>query len=285
MLTTPVLSALFVLIWATGFIVAGIVASHADPLTFLAVRHVASIVVFIALSLAVRAAWPREPRAWRDAIVAGMLLHGVYLGGVFWSVAHGLPAGMAALVTGLQPLLTALLAAPLLHERLVARQWGGIAVGLVGVGLIVAPRLGPVDGVPLLALMGAFLATLSFALGTLWQKYSVPRLDLRVNATIQYVGALLLTAPVALAFEDNRFDGSPALWGALAWAVLGLSVGAISILLVLLRRGAASHVAPLLYLAPPLAALMALVLFGEPLAGVQVAGMVLAVAGAFIARR
>jgi drug/metabolite transporter (DMT)-like permease len=203
---------------------------------------------------------------------------------VFWSVAHGMPAGMTALVTGLQPLLTALLAAPLLHERLIPRQWLGIAMGLAGIGLIVAPRLGPVDGVPLAALAGAFLATLSFALGTIWQKFSRPQLDLRVNATIQYVGALLLTLPVALAFEQNRFDGSVALWGALAWAVLGLSVGAISILLVLLRRGAASRVAPLLYLAPPLAALMALVLFGEPLTGVQVVGMVLAAAGAYVAR-
>jgi drug/metabolite transporter (DMT)-like permease len=284
LLPTALLSGLFVFIWATGFIVAGIVAPRADPLTFLAVRHAASIGVFAALSLAVSARWPRERRDWRDAIVAGMLLHGVYLGGVFWSVAEGMPAGMAALVTGLQPLLTALLAAPLLHERLIPRQWLGIVVGLAGVGLIVAPRMGPVEGVPLPALAGAFLATLSFAFGTIWQKYSKPRLDLRVNATIQYMGALALTLPVALAFESNRFDASPALWGALAWAVLGLSVGAISILLVLLKRGAASKVAPLLYLAPPLAALMAWVLFSEALTGVQLLGIVLAVAGAFIAR-
>lgn len=284
MLSTPLLSALFVFIWATGFIVAGIVAPRADPLTFLGVRHAASIAVFGLLAAAVRAPWPREPRAWRDAIVAGMLLHGLYLGGVFWSIAHGMPAGLTALVTGLHPLLTALLAAPLLRERLAGRQWTGIAIGLAGVGLIVSPRLGPVDGVPLPALAIAFGATLSFALGTIWQKHSRPQLDLRVNATIQYVGALVLTAPLAAALEANRFDASPALWGALAWAVLGLSVGAISILLVLLRRGAASRVAPLLYLAPPLAALMALVLFAEPLTAVQVLGMVLAAAGAFIAR-
>ena len=284
LLPTALLSGLFVFIWATGFIVAGIVAPRADPLTFLAIRHAFSIAVFGALSLAVRAAWPRTPRAWRDAIVAGMLLHGVYLGGVFWSVSQGLPSGMAALVTGLQPLLTALLAAPLLHERLGARQWTGIGIGLAGVGLIVAPRLEPVGGVPLAALAGAFVATLSFSLGTIWQKYSRPQLDLRVNATIQYVGALLLTLPAAALFEENRFDGSLALWGALGWAVLGLSVGAISILLVLLKRGAASRVAPLLYLAPPLAALMAWVLFAEPLTAVQLAGIVLAVAGAFVAR-
>ena len=281
----PFLSGLFVFIWATGFILAGVVAGKADPLTFLAVRHVCSIVVFTALSLAVKAAWPRDAKTWRDAMVGGMLLHGVYLGGVFWAVSQGLGAGLTGLVTALHPLFTAMLAIPLLHERLVAHQWIGIGVGIAGVGLILAPKMGGVEGVPLHALAVALLATVSFTLGTIWQKRSKPDIDLRVNAAIQFVGALVLTAPFALALESNRFDGSPALLGALAWAVLGLSVGGISILLVLLRRGAASKVAPLLYLSPPLAALMAWVLFSEPLSAIQVAGMVLAVAGAFAARR
>lgn len=279
------LSGLFVVIWATGFIVAGIVAPRAEPLTFLAARYALSVVVFVGLSLAVRAAWPRDPRAWRDAMIAGMLMHGLYIGGVFWSVSRGLPAGLTALVTGLHPLLTALLAAPLLHERLIARQWAGIVVGVAGVALIVAPKLGPVDGVPPVALAAALLATLSLTLGTIWQKRSRPQMDLRVNAAIQFVGAFAITAPVALLAESGRFDASsPALWGALAWAVLGLSVGGISILLALLKRGAASKVAPLLYLSPPVAALMALALFGEAIGGLQLLGMVLAVAGAFAAR-
>ena len=282
---TQFLSGLFVLIWATGFIVAGIVSGHADPLTFLTARHACSVVVFTLLSLAVRAAWPRDPRAWRDAMVAGMLLHGFYIGGVFWAVSQGLGAGMTGLVTGLHPLFTAALALPLLHERLVARQWAGIAVGGVGVALIVAPKMGSVEGVPPHALVVALLATLSLTLGTIWQKRSRPDMDLRVNAAIQFVGAFVLTAPVAFATEAGRFDRSPALWGALAWAVLGLSVGGISILLVLLRRGAASRVAPLLYLSPPIAAVMALVLFGEALTAIQVGGIVLAVLGAFASRR
>ena len=282
---TPFLSALFVLIWATGFIVAGIVAPRADPFTFLTARHGLSVGVFVVLSLAARAAWPRDPKAWRDALVAGMLLHGFYIGGVFWAVSQGLGAGMTALVTGLHPLLTAALALPLLHERLVARQWVGIAVGVGGIALIVAPKLGSVDGVPLVALAVALAATLSLTLGTIWQKRSKPEMDLRVNAAIQFVGALVITAPLALLTEAGRFDHDLALWGALAWAVLGLSVGGISILLVLLKRGAASKVAPLLYLSPPVAALMALALFREPLTAIQVTGMVLAVAGAFAARK
>jgi drug/metabolite transporter (DMT)-like permease len=285
MLTTRLLSGLFVLIWASGFIVAGVVATRAEPLTFLAVRHVLAIGIFSALSLAVRAPWPRDAGVWRDALVAGVLLHGIYLAGVFWAVSQGLGAGLTALVTGLHPLLTAALAIPLLRERLVARQWAGIAVGVLGVALIVAPKVGRIEGAPVVALLAALAATLAFALGNIWQKRSKPPMDLRVNAAMQFIGALAFTAPLALAFESGRFEASPALWGALAWAVLVLSVGGISILLVLLRRGAASKVAPLLYLAPPVAALLALLLFGEAIGPVQLAGMVLAVAGAFAARR
>jgi drug/metabolite transporter (DMT)-like permease len=279
------LSALFVFIWATGFIVAGIVSHHAEPLTFLAVRHGLSVLVFAALSFAVRARWPRDRRVWRDAMVAGMLLHGVYIGGVFWSVSRGLPAGLTALVTGLHPLFVAALALPMLGERLNARQWAGIVVGVAGVALIVAPKLGHAGGVPLLPLAVALVATLSLTLGTLWQKKSQPQMDLRVNAAIQFVGAFVVTVPVAAATEAGHFDASYPLWGALAWAVLGLSVGGISILLALLKRRAASKVAPLLYLSPPVAAVIAVVAFGEVLTTVQVAGMVLAVAGAFAARR
>jgi len=283
-LLTRILPGLFVVIWATGFIVAGIVAGHADPLTFLAARHALSIVVFAALALAAGAAWPRAWAPWRDAMVAGMLLHGFYIGGVFWAVAHGLPAGLTGLVTGLQPLLTAMLALPLLGERLIPRQWLGIFVGMAGMALIVAPKLGHVDGVPVGPLLVALGATLSLAFGTIWQKYSKPRTDLRVNAAMQFVGAFVLIAPVAWATEAHHFDASPPLLGALAWAVLGLSVGGIAIMLTLLKHGAASKVAPLLFLSPPVAGLMAWALFGEALTGVQLTGMVLAVAGAFAAR-
>ena len=280
---TRLLSGLFVLIWATGFIVAGIVASHADPLTFLAIRYVLCIAVFAVLVVAVGAAWPRDPAAWRDAMVAGMLIHGGYLAGVFWAVSRGLPPGLTALITGVHPLFTAALALPLLHERLGARQWAGIGIGLAGVALIVIPKAGGASAVPAIALAAAFAGTLSFTLGTIWQKRSRPAMDLRANAMIQFVGALALTAPF-LAFEARRFDATPALWGALAWAVLGLSVGGISILLALLKRVAASKVAPLIYLAPPVAAVMSLAMFGEPISAIQALGMALAVAGAFAAR-
>jgi len=281
---TLLLSAAFVFIWATGFIVAALAAGHADPLTFLGGRYVLSIAVFAAASFFLRASWPRDVPAWRDAMVAGMLIHGIYLGGVYWAIWHGMPAGLTALVTGLHPLLTAAFAIPLLKEHLGARQWVGIAVGLAGVGLVVAPALASVRGLPLAPLGATLLATAALALGTVWQKRSQPRMDLRVNAAIQFMGALLLTAPIALLFEDLRFESSPRVWGAMAWAVLVLSVGGISILLALLKRGAASRVAPLLYLAPPVAALIAWAMFGEALVPIQIAGMILAAIGAYTAR-
>ncbi|MGZ5100220.1 MAG: DMT family transporter [Usitatibacter sp.] len=277
------LSAAFVFIWATGFIVAGLVAGHADPLTFLAVRYALGIAVFVAASVFLGAAWPRDARAWRDALIAGMLLHGMYIGGVFWSVHHGMPAGFTALVTGLHPVFTAALAVPILKEHVSPRQWLGIAVGMAGLVLIVAPALTTLEGLPLVPLAATFGATLALTLGTIWQKHSRPQMDLRVNAAIQFMGALLITGPIAMLFEDRHFDNSLAVWGAMAWAVLVISVGAISLLLVLLKRGAASRVAPLLYLSPPVATLMAYFLFGERLTPVQGAGMVLSVIGAFAA--
>jgi drug/metabolite transporter (DMT)-like permease len=282
---THLLSASFVFIWATGFIVAALAAPHADAFTFLSYRYALGILVFGIASLALRAPWPRDWASWRDALIAGMLLHGLYIGGVFWAIWHGMPAGVTALVTGLHPLATAALAIPILHERVTPRQWTGILVGFVGVGLVVAPAIGAVKGVPLAPLLASLGATAALSLGTVWQKHSRPRMDLRVNAAIQFIGALLLTAPLALWLEAGRFDHSPAVWGALLWAVLVISVGAISLLLVLLKRGAASRVAPLLYVAPPVAALIAYVLFGETLAPVQLVGAVLALAGAFAARR
>jgi len=275
---------LFVLIWATGFIVARVVAPHAEPLTFLLVRYLLALLVLVGLVLAARAPWPRSGREWGQAMVAGVLLHGFYLGGVFWSVKHGLPAGISALVAGLQPLVTAALAKPLLGERVSPRRWAGVLTGLAGASLVVAPKIGD-GGVPPLALGVCFFGMLSITLGTFWQKRTGNMLDLRVNALVQYVGAALVTLPLVLLFEDGHIDVTLPVLGAMAWAVLGLSVGAIGLLLYLIRQGAVVGVATLLYLVPPVAALMAFALFGETLSIVQMVGMALAAVGVAVASR
>ena len=276
---------LFVLIWATGFVAARLVAPYADPLTFLSLRFAIAALVLAALAAAFRAPWPATGRAWRDGLVAGALLHGVYLGGVFWAVKHGLPAGIAALIAGLQPLATGLLVGPWLGERVSPQRWAGIAVGALGAGLVVAPKLGAADGFPPGPVAICILGMLAITAGTIWQKRTAGAADLRTNAVVQYLGALLVTVPLMLLLEDMHLEPSVPLWIGLAWAVFVLSIGGIGLLLVLIRRGAVAGVAALLYLVPPVSALMAFGLFGETLNPVQIAGMVVAAAGVAVASR
>lgn len=275
---------LFVLIWATGFIVARFVAPHTEPLTFLFVRYVLATLVLASIVAVARVAWPRNWTDWRNSMIAGVLLHGFYLGGVFWSIKHGLPAGISALVAGLQPLATGLLAGPLLGECVSPRRWTGIVIGFLGAALVVAPKLGD-GGVPPLALGICVLGMLSITFGTIWQKRTGSTLDLRVNATIQYIGAAIVTLPLMLLMEEGQMDLTLPLLGGLAWAVFGLSIGAIGLLLFLIRQGAVVGVATLLYLVPPVAALMAFALFGETLSLIQLAGMALAALGVAVASR
>jgi drug/metabolite transporter (DMT)-like permease len=281
----PLVPALFVGIWATGFLVARLVAPHVDPLTFLSARFVLSALAFAGLAVAAGAAWPRGVRGWRDAVVAGVLMQGIYLGGVFWSVRHGLPAGISALVTGLQPLLTALLALPLLGERVEPRRWAGIGLGFGGALLVLQPQLrAGADGVGLLPMLASAAAMVGITLGTIWQKRTGAA-DLRTNAAAQFIGAAVVMIPLAALTEDGRFDASWQAWAGLGWAVCGLSLGAISLLLVLIRRGAVAGVASLFYLVPPVVAVLAFALFGERLVPVQGVGMAVAVAGVALASR
>jgi drug/metabolite transporter (DMT)-like permease len=216
-----------------------------------------------------------------------MLLHGGYLGGVWWAVAQGLPAGIAGLITAGQPLLTAILAAPLLGERLSRRQWAGIASGFVGIVLVLAPRLIAVDmtalGVAALPMIVNFGATVSVTLGTFYQKRFVPSTDLRTGTCLQFVGALAVVAPLALLTETLRFELTATLLAALVWSVLVISLAAIALLLLMLRRGEVSRVAALIYLVPPLTALEAFMLFGESLSLVQIVGMVVTALGVWLA--
>lgn len=281
---------LFVGIWATGFIVARLVAPHADPLTFVAGRFVLSALAFAGIAAVAHARWPEGVRGWRDALVAGVLMQGCYVGGVFWAVRHGLPAGITALVTGLQPLLTALLAFPLLGERVGWRRWAGIALGFAGAMLVLEPQLhagsgGTFPGGMLIPLLACGAGTAGMTLGTIWQKRTASTADLRTNAAVQFIGAALATIPFAALTESGRFDGSWQAWTGLAWAVCGLSLGAISLLLILIRRGAVAGVASLFYLVPPVVAVLAFALFGERLSVLQVTGMAVAASGVAVASR
>ena len=278
---------LFVLLWSTGFIGAKFGLPYAEPLTFLSTRYVLVIALMVLIALATRARWPSD---WRQAAhigVTGILVHGTYLGGVFVAIHRGLPAGVAALVVGMQPLLTAVGAGWLLGERVTPRQWLGLALGFAGVALVVGGKAG-LDGgnEGLVGMLTPALAALAgITVGTLYQKRFCPSFDLRTGAVVQFVPTLLVTAFFASETEAMQIRWTEEFVFALMWLVVVLSLGAISLLNLLIRSGSAVNVASLFYLTPPTTALMAWLLFGETLTGVALAGMFVAVAGVWLARK
>lgn len=285
MTSSTAIPLLFVVIWATGFVVARLVAPHVEPMTFLWLRFAIAAVVLAGFALVVRAPWPKTSREWRNAIGIGLLLQGFYLGGVFWAVKHGLPSGISALIVSAQPLLTALIAAPLLGETVSLRRWLGVATGFVGVAIVLAPKLGGASGYPVPALIACVLSLVTITLATIWQKRSGGALDPRTGTAIQFGAAAALMLVAALATETMRIDPAPGFWIGLVWSVFGLSIGAIFLLLGMIRRGAVVGVASWLFLVPPVAALMSLVLFGDTLSFVQLIGMAVATAGVALATR
>jgi drug/metabolite transporter (DMT)-like permease len=274
---------LFVVLWSTGFIGARLGLPHAPPLVFLVIRYVAVIALMTAIALATRAPWPRGVGAWYRIGVAGLLVHGVYLGGVFIAISRGLPAGVTSLVVGLQPLLTAVVAGALMKEPVSARQWSGLGLGFVGVGLVVFGKLG--TGFGLDALWPAVGALAGITAGTIWQKRWCPSFDWRTGAVAQFVPTAIATALVAAFTEPFVVAWTGDFVFALAWLVLVLSIGAITLLNVLIRGGSVVNVASLFYLVPPCTALVAWALFHETFSGLALVGMALAVWGVSLARR
>jgi len=276
--------ALFVFLWSTGWIAAKYAAPHADPLWFLTIRFACAGVVIALFAFVVRAPWPADARGWTHALVSGVLLHGLYLGGVWWAVKHGLSAGVSGLLAALQPLLTALLAPYLLREPVSGRQWLGVAVGLCGVLLVLSPKLGAPPGETAWAALAVnVLGMLAVTAGSFYQKRFVPVADLRTVTAVQYGGALLVVAPAALLTEELRFDHSAEVYGVLAWSVLALSVVTIALMLTMIRRGEVTRVSALIYLVPATVAVQAWALFGETLNGLQLLGMGLTALGVHLA--
>lgn len=275
--------AVFVLIWSTGFIVARYGMPHAPPMKFLALRYLFSVGCFIAWALLSRAAWPQGRAQWLHLGVTGILMHAGYLGGVWAAVKLGMGAGLSALLVGLQPVLTALWVSGR-GGSVSPRQWGGLTLGLAGLVLVVWQKLGLGEVHPM-NLAFALGALASITAGTLYQKRHVAPCDVRTANLVQLAAAGLVTLPLALLESEpvRWFTASGALngemVGALAWSVLALSLGGSSLLYLLIQRGAATTVTSLMYLVPPTTAVMAWMLFGEPITALTVAGVALTALG------
>ena len=274
---------LFVLLWSTGFIGAKYGLPHAEPLTFLLIRYACVIALMGLIALATKAPWPKDRKAWFHIGVAGILVQATYLGGVFTSISKGFPAGLSSLVVGLQPLLTAIVAGWLLKEVISARQWLGLVLGLVGIVLVLSGRIS--SGFSLDGLGASLVALFGITAGTLYQKKYCPGLDWRTGAVAQFIPAFALTLIVASLTENFRVEFVASFNFALAWLVLVLSLGAISLLNYLIRSGTSVNVASLFYLVPASTTAIAWLLFDEKLTGLALLGMALTILGVYLARK
>lgn len=275
--------ATFVVLWATGFIGARYAMPWAEPFTFLAARFVIAAILLAALMpiLGSKRATRKEAL---HATGAGVLMHGVYLGAVFWAIHRGMPAGFSALIVGLQPLITAVLAGKFLGEAILPRHWLGLGIGLIGIVIVLWPKLGALGGgVTAATLTASLVSVLGMSAGTIWQKRFASGGDLVAATMWQYIGGASLMILAALAFETHTVIINGELIFAMAWLVLVLSLGAIFLLMVMIRDGEMSKVASLFYLVPAVTAIIAWALFNEQLNALQIVGMAITTFGVGLA--
>jgi drug/metabolite transporter (DMT)-like permease len=274
--------AIFVVLWSTGFVATKYVLSGAEPLTYLTIRMAVVVGLMAMIAAIARPKWP-DRIGIAHSIVAGILVHGFYLGGTAIAIAHSIPAGLSALIPGLQPLLTSTLANRWLGERVTPLQWGGLFLGLGGVVLILHGR--PMSGEAGWGWLASGVSLVSITLGTLYQRRYCGRIDWRAGNLVQYLAVAAFFAVAAGLFENNQVRWTGEFVLALAWLAVVLSIGSIGLLYWLIRHSAATSVASLFYLVPAVTAVMAYVLFGERLDTVAIAGMVACAAAVFLVNR
>jgi drug/metabolite transporter (DMT)-like permease len=287
-LIATVAPALFVFLWASGFVVARLTAGHVEPISFLAFRFPLAALCMLALAMVFHQ--PRATFPLRDklhAATVGLFLHALYLCCIYWAVTHGLPGGVSALLGGLQPLLTAFMAVPMLGERVDTKHWFGLIVGMAGVALVLSPKfsISAMEGITPVTAGIAFLGIVSATFGTVYQKRFSTHMPLLPSMVWQYVGASVAVVLLATLTENFGFDGSPQAWGGLAWAVVISSVCNILILMYLIREGAVAKVSTLIFLVPGVAALITFAMFNETLTLLQILGMIVTAAAVIIVNR
>ena len=282
-LTIATAPALFVLLWSTGFIGARYGLPYIEPLTFLAVRMAFAVVIIAGIALAGGSRWPHANEIGHS-LVAGSLVHGLCLGAVFTAISQGVPAGISALILGLQPIMTSTLAVRFMGEKVTWPQWAGLALGLVGVLFVLHDRNIVLAG-SLLGWVASFVSLIGITLGTLYQKRYCGGIDWRTGNLIQYAGAGVLFTLGAFAFEIREIHWTGELIFALAWLVLVLSIAAVGLMYWLIRRSPASGFASLFYLVPVVTAFFAFILFDERLDSISILGMVICASGVVLVNR
>ncbi len=275
---------LFVMLWSTGFIGGKLGLPYAEPFTFLLCRYGIVTLLLLAVTVAMRAPWPASLTQAAHIAFAGIMVNAIYIGGVFSAISQGVPSGIVSLIVGLQPLFTAVVAGRLLGEKVSGTQWGGFGLGLVGVVMVLLDKISFAAGNPRGVLM-SILALFGITVGTIYQKRFCASMDMRSGGVIQFSASTLAMALAATLCETMRIQWTANFIFALVWLVLVLSLGAISLLHVLIRRGEASRVASLFYLVPPVTALMAFLVFEERLGVTALTGMVITVIGVALAIR
>jgi len=281
---------IFVSLWSTGFIAAKYSMQNADPFVFLCLRFTITAVALIPILLLFGAALPRRIWSFRHDMVTGALLHCGYLGFLFWPIKNGVPSGIVAIIIGVQPILTMTLASLYIGEHLDFRKLAGLLIGFVGISIVIIGKygvtLGLSGGLDLFDLGMCLVSLMSMALGVFYQKKFCDQSQLLPGTLMQYVAGSLATAFFALLFSETwTIDWTPTFGIALTWQVLGLSIGAVMLLMYIIKNGEAGRLSSMFYLVPPLVVVEAHFLFGETLGTLSIAGMVVCIMGVYLVSR
>jgi drug/metabolite transporter (DMT)-like permease len=279
---------LFVLIWSTGFVAAKYGLPYAEPFTLLSYRNGLTLIVLFIIMQVKKSIWPSSGWAFIHLMVTGLLIHGVYLGGVFQAIKWEIPIGLTAMIIGLQPLVMAFIAVIILHERIIRKQWIGLIIGLLGLYLVLFEKFdlaieGFFTGFSFLAVLAVFGSLVGISLGTIYQKRFCSDMDLISGTLIQYLGAFILCIIMSLCFETGDILWTNAFMITLAWQVFGLSIGAVLLLMTMIKQDALARVGSYFYLVPVLVAIQAWYLFDETMNFISIIGVLLIVFAVAIA--
>ena len=272
----------FIFLWASAFVAAKLGLSDAGPFSMLAIRFVIVSFIFASIVILFRAKWPKRNQILHIGLV-GILLHGFYLGGVFFSITKGTAAGTSSLIVSLHPVLTCILATLIIKEEIKVDKWIGIVLGFIGVLIVVWPRLG--GELPLIGFVSCIIALIAISFGTIIQKKYLENMDILGGNTVQAVFAAIFFSILLIFFEPFKFNPSKELIISMTWLILLVSLGAISILMLLIRRGEMSSTASLFFLAPPVSAILGYLVFKEELNASGIVGFIVACTGVWLVNR